>query len=203
MSQGVFPVKSPICKLCFVIIIFQNFSCLLFAQAHNIEDNSNYILLHQGLKSDFGQFARFTNLSLHVLNEAVFSGSITIYMNIGTDSDGDSGIDLSLKRHKLGSKNSLAPKLRKFSGTLSLRITGHNAKMPLPSPRTAADISRLTPPTEDDIDQSEESIDLTSLSQPSSSSIASQSQHTLYLSKNENSFEATKQSKVMREDQRM
>ena len=141
--------------------------------------------------------------SLICLYEAAFYGSTTIYLNIGTDSDGDSGIDLSLKRHKLGSKNSLAPKLRKFSGTSSLRITGHNAKMPLSSPRIAADISRLTPPTEDDIDQSEESIDLTSLSQRSSSPIASQLQHTLCISKTDNSYEATEQSKLMREDQLM
>ena len=142
-------------------------------------------------------------MSLHVPYEAVFYGSIAIYMNKGTDSDGDSGIDLSLKRHKLCSKNSLAPKLRKFSGTSSLGITGHNAKMPLSSPRIAADISRLTPPTEDDIGQSEESVDLTSLSQPSSSSIASQSQHSSCISNKEISFEAAKQPKVMTGNQRM
>lgn len=104
---------------------------------------------------------------------------------IGTDSDGDSGIDLSLKRHKLGTKNSLAPKLRKFNGTSSLRLNkqSHELSFPMASSRATVEIARLTPPAEDAIDKSEDSVDTTSLSQPSISSLSSQSQ--LSVSKSE------------------
>ncbi|KAF6039978.1 hypothetical protein EB796_001665 [Bugula neritina] len=40
----------------------------------------------------------------------------------GTDSDGDSGIDLSLKRSTLGTENSLTPKLRKYDSALPLTV---------------------------------------------------------------------------------
>ena len=75
-----------------------------------------------------------------------FFSSTCCFLQVGTDSDGDSGIDLSVKHSRRSSTNSLVPKLKKFgresldgkasnsnlhNQPLSLSIIGTNQSKPL------------------------------------------------------------------------